>query len=121
MDHLKRSHDFIDEISEVVALFQFEFNTQEVRLSMCHHLHQLFEIKFDDYWQSITGIHSSDFKFVDLTTNDMVDGLVEPDGRSTYQIGVSIRGSEPIPFSDFITEHFSIDAVRDRKIKEILA
>lgn len=120
MDHLEKSHEFISEITDIISRFQWEFNTHEVRSQICHMLKELFNIKFDDYWQSITGIKPQDITFVDMTTNDMVNGLVDSSGRSTYQIGISIKNSEPVPFSDFITEHFGMEAVRDRKIKEIL-
>ena len=55
-----------------------------------------------------------------MTTNEMANGLLDSSGRSTYQIGISIGNFKPVPFSDFITEHFGMEAVRDRKIKEIL-
>lgn len=113
MDHLQRSHEFINQITEVITRYQWEFNTLDVRLAICHDLELLFSLSFDEYWQSVTGLHPSDLKFVDLTTDEIVN-------QNSYYIGVCIKGSEPIPFSDFITEHFGRESIRDRKIKEVL-
>lgn len=113
MNHLERAHEFINQISELIAKFQWEFNTTEVRRQMCYELKALFDINFDEYWQQISGLYPVDLTFIDLTTPKVVD-------QGQYHIGISIRGGEPIPFSDFITEHFGMEAVRDRKIKEIL-
>lgn len=120
VDHLQRAHDFIDQISEIVTKFQFEFNTADVRKQMCYELKYFFDSNFDEYWQKVSGLHSQELTFVDMTTVEMVGGLIDPNGMSSYQIGISIKKSEPIPFSDFITEYFGVEAVRDRKIKEIL-
>lgn len=113
MDHLQKAHDFINQITEVITQYQWEFNTLDVRLKICHDLELLFNLGFDEYWQKSTGIHPSDLKFVDLTTNEIVN-------QNQYAIGICIKGSEPIPFSDFITEYFGRESVRDRMIKEVL-
>ena len=113
MNHLKKAHDFINKISELIAKFQFEFKTHQIRSQMCYELKSLFDIEFDEYWQKISGLYPSDLNFLDITTPEVVD-------QGQYHIGVSIKNGETIPFSDFITEHFGIEAVRDRKIKEIL-
>lgn len=113
MNHLEKAHHFINQISELIGKFQWEFNTHEVRLQICHELKILFDLEFDEYWQHISGLHPNDLNFIDLTTPEIVN-------QSQYYIGVVIRDEKTIPFSDFITEHFGIEAVRDRKIKEIL-
>jgi hypothetical protein len=113
MDHLKRSNDFIDLISEVISRYNWEFNTHGIRNRMCNDLKSLFDYEFDEYWQQISDIHPNDLSFIDLTTPEIVN-------QSQYHIGVSIRNQDPIPFSDFITEYFGRESIRDRKIKEIL-
>ena len=113
MNHLEKAHHFINQISELIDKFQWEFNTHEVRLQICHELKLLFNLEFDEYWQQISGLHPSELEFIDLTTPEIVN-------QSQYYIGVIIRGDKTIPFSDFITEYFGMEAVRDRKIKEIL-
>lgn len=60
MNHLEKAHHFINQISELIAKFQWEFNTHEVRLQMCHELKLLFNLEFDEYWQQISGLHPSE-------------------------------------------------------------
>ena len=111
MNHLEKAHHFINQISELIAKFQWEFNTHEVHV--CHELKLLFDLEFDEYWQQISGLHPSELEFIDLTTPEIVN-------QSQYYISVIICGDRTIPFSEFITEYFGMEAVRDRKIKEIL-
>lgn len=113
LNHLEKSQIFINNIAELIGRFQWEFNTKDTRNQICYNLKSLFDSTFDEYWQEVSGLNPNDLTFVDLSTIDLID-------QNTYQIGVSILGCEPIPFSDFITEHFGIVSVRDRKIREVL-
>lgn len=111
MNHSQKAHDFINQITDIIAKFQWEFNNYDVRKQMCYELNYLFDTKFDEYWQKMSGLYPQDITFIDMTA-DKMEG---------YQIGISIKNSEPIMLSVFITEHFGIKAVRDRKIKDIIS
>lgn len=113
MNHLERANHFINKISDLIAKFQWDFNTHEVRLQICNELKYLFNLEFDEYWQQISGLYPDELEFIDLTTPEIIN-------QNQYYIGVVICGEKTIPFSDFIKEYFRIESVRDRKIKEIL-
>lgn len=119
MNHLERSHDFVNKINELIYKFHYEFNTHTIRSQICCELKSLFIIEFDEYWQKISGLHPSDFNFLDNFSNVTASDMINYSGPGHCIIGVSIKNGDLIPFLDFINEYFGKEAVRDRKIKDL--